>query len=120
MAFSKTTPILRMLDEAAARAFYVGYLGFHIDWEHRFEAGFPLYMQVSRAGLVLHLTEHHGDACPGSTVFVRVSGLREYHAEISAKGYGYLQPGVQATFHGSIQMEVIDPSGNRIRFDEMT
>jgi hypothetical protein len=25
---------------------------------------------VSRDGVVLHLTEHHGDCCPGSTVFV--------------------------------------------------
>lgn len=38
---------------------------FRVDWEHRFEPGFPLYLQVSRDGLVLHLSEHHGDGSPG-------------------------------------------------------
>lgn len=34
-------------------------------------------MQVSRAGLTMHLSEHHGDATPGSKVFVAVTGMRE-------------------------------------------
>jgi len=40
----------------------------HIYWEARFDETAPLYMQVSRDGLVLHLSEHHRDCCPGSTV----------------------------------------------------
>jgi catechol 2,3-dioxygenase-like lactoylglutathione lyase family enzyme len=113
-----TSPILRIFDVAKAKAFYVGFLGFAIDWEHQFDEQAPLYMQVSRAGLTLHLSEHHGDACPGSTVFVRVKGLEAYHAEITAMGYGYMRPGVKETFHHSKMMEVIDPFGNRLRFDE--
>ena len=62
-------PILCIFDEEQARAFYVGFLGFALDWEHRFEPGLPLYAQVSRDGLVLHLSGHHGDATPGSTTF---------------------------------------------------
>jgi catechol 2,3-dioxygenase-like lactoylglutathione lyase family enzyme len=114
----QTVPILRIFDVAKAREFYVGFLGFAVDWEHRFDDKAPVYLQVSRAGLVLHLSEHHGDCCPGSTVFLRVRGLDEYHREITAKGYGYLRPGVEATFHESKCMEVIDPFGNRLRFDE--
>ena len=114
----QTAPILRIFDVAKAREFYVGYLGFTVDWEHRFEGVSPIYMQVSRAGLVLHLSEHHGDACPGSTVFVRVTGLREFHRELNERRYGYLRPGLERTFHQSIGMEVTDPFGNRIRFDE--
>jgi len=30
-------PVLRMSEEAAAKAFYVNFLGFKIEWEHRFE-----------------------------------------------------------------------------------
>ena len=119
LAVQQTIPTLRIFNVEKAKEFYVDFLGFAVDWEHRLEEVAPVYLQVSRAGLLLHLTEHHGDACPGSTVFVRVSGLHDYHAEISAKGYGYLRPGVQSTFHDSLQMEVIDPFGNRIRFDEM-
>lgn len=111
-------PILRIFDVAKAKEFYVGFLGFNVDWEHRFEDGMPLYMQVSRDGLTLHLSEHHGDCCPGSTVFVRATGLGPYHREITAKGYPYLRPGIEAAPWGGRCMEVIDPFGNRLRFSE--
>ena len=44
---SSSIPVMRMFDEAAARAFYVDYLGFEIEWEHRFHktAESPLYLQ---------------------------------------------------------------------------
>lgn len=114
----QTIPILRIFSEEKAREFYVGFLGFSVDWEHRFDERAPLYMQVSRAGCVLHLSEHHGDCCPGSTVFLRVRGLEDYHREVTSKGYGFLRPGVEKTFYGSSCMQVIDPFGNRLRFDE--
>lgn len=72
MRLAKATPILRIFDEAKAREFYVGFLGFAVDWAHRFEPGLPLYLQVSRDGLILHLSEHHGDCCPGAALRVEV------------------------------------------------
>jgi len=54
----RTVPTLRIFDEAKAREFYVDFLGFAIDWEHRFEDGLPLYMQLSKDDCVLHLSEH--------------------------------------------------------------
>ena len=114
----QTIPLLRIFSVEKAKEFYIDFLGFQVDWEHRFDDHAPVYIQVSRAGCVLHLTEHHGDCCPGSTVFVRMTGLDEFHEEISAKGYGYLRPGVERTFHDSKCMQVTDPFGNRIRFDE--
>ncbi len=114
----QTIPLFRIFDVVKAREFYVGFLGFQVDWEHRFDDAAPLYIQVSRAGLVLHLSEHCGDCCPGSTVFVRMTGLDEFHREITAKSYGYLRPGVEKTFYGTKCMEVIDPFGNRLRFNE--
>lgn len=65
--FDDVIPIFRIFDLEKANAFYVDLLGFRIDWQHRFEEGYPLYMQVSRGGLRLHLSEHHGDATPGSS-----------------------------------------------------
>ena len=41
MRLKRTTPILRIFDEARAREFYVHFLGFKVDWEHRFEPGLP-------------------------------------------------------------------------------
>lgn len=118
VAFQKMVPILRIFDVDRAKEFYVGFLGFAVDWEHHFESNTPAYLQVSRGGLTLHLSEHHGDACPGSTVFVWMTGIEEFHREIAGKGYKYLRPGLETTFYNARCVEVIDPFGNRIRFNE--
>lgn len=119
MKFTETAPILRIFDVEKARAFYCGFLGMNWDWEHRFEDGMPLYAQVSREGLVLHLSEHHGDATPGATVFVRMEGIDEFHREITSKGYPYMRPGIEELPWGR-NMTVTDPFMNRIRFNEDT
>ena len=77
-----TTPILRTFDEAKALEFYVQFLGFEVDWTHRFAPDLPLYMQVSREGCVLHLSEHHGDACPGASIRIETDDIEAFHAEL--------------------------------------
>ena len=116
--FERTVPIFRIFSEEKAKEFYLGFLGFRLDWEHRFEPGMPLYMQVSRDGLVLHLSEHHGDGSPGATLFVETTGLDDFHAEVTAKTYKYLRPGIEDAPWGARVMTVIDPFSNRIRFSE--
>ncbi|WP_342641772.1 glyoxalase superfamily protein [Rhodoligotrophos ferricapiens] len=115
--FERTAPILRIFDEQRAREFYLDFLGFTLDWEHRFGENLPLYAQVSRAGLTLHLSGHHGDASPGSTVFVTMRGVADYQRELVAKNYRHMRPGVETVPWGRV-MEVIDPFSNRIRFCE--
>jgi catechol 2,3-dioxygenase-like lactoylglutathione lyase family enzyme len=114
----RTVPILRIFDVAKAKEFYVGFLGLRVDWEHRFEDGAPLYMQLSRGDLLLHLSEHHGDGCPGACIHVRTTRLEEFHHEITARGYRFMCPGIEPTPWGSKRMEVIDPFHNCLRFDE--
>jgi uncharacterized glyoxalase superfamily protein PhnB len=116
VAFQKTIPILRIFDVEKAKEFYVGFLGFTVDWEH-LEDNTPAYIQASRAGLVLHLSEHHGDCCPGSTVFVWMAAIEEFHREITGRNY-YLRPGIETTFYDAKCVQVTDPFGNRIRFNE--
>jgi catechol 2,3-dioxygenase-like lactoylglutathione lyase family enzyme len=117
-AYLRTIPILRSFDEAKAREFYVDWLGFTVDWEHRFEPELPLYMQVSRAGIVLHISEHHGDGSPGSHVRVDVTGVRELHAELLAKQYKNNRPGLEEPEWGTTEFTVIDAANNRITFSE--
>jgi uncharacterized glyoxalase superfamily protein PhnB len=111
-------PILRIFSIEKAREFYLDYAGFHVDWEHRFDDNAPLYMQVSRDGLVLHLSEHYGDGSPGAAVHVNFQGVGEFHAELTAKNYGYLRPGITETFWGTAQLKLTDPFGNRINLCE--
>ena len=113
--FDKVIPIFRMFDVAKAKEFYLDYLGFRIDFEHRFEGVSPLYMGISRDGFSLHLSEHYGDGTPGSVVAVWTKDVHAFHAELTAKQYGYLRPGVQRQPWGD-EMTVIDPFSNRIRF----
>ncbi|MEH2535159.1 catechol 2,3-dioxygenase-like lactoylglutathione lyase family enzyme [Bradyrhizobium sp. AZCC 1588] len=115
LEFLQAIPILRIFDEAKARAFYCDFLGFAVEFEHRFEARLPLYMGVSRAGVRLHLTEHHGDACPGSTVLVPMHGIQAFYRELIDKQHGFGRPGIEQDPEGDV-MEVRDPFGNRIRF----
>ena len=116
MSFAKTTPILRIFDEAKAKEFYVDFLGFQVDWEHRFEPDMPLYMQVSKDSCVLHLSEHHGDCSPGSAMRIETNELAGFHKELLAKEYQYARPGIKETPWGSRDMSVSDPFGNRLTF----
>lgn len=114
--FGRVIPTFRIFNEEKAREFYVGFLGFTIDFEHRFNDNAPLFMRVSRGSFQLFLSEHHGDGTPASICTVIVSSVDELHAEFIAKKYKYNRPGIQHQFGKSVT--VIDPFHNEIRFLE--
>ena len=116
MNFCHPIPILRVFDEAKAREFYLDFLGFKVDWEHRFEPGLPLYMQISKDDCVLHLSEHHGDCCPGASLRIEASDLDAYQAQLLAKQYKYSRPGIGEMPWGTREMCIADPFGNRLTF----
>lgn len=115
--FARAIPILRIFDEAKAREFYLDFLGFTLDWEHRFEPDLPLYAQVSRGDLLIHLSEHHGDGTPGSAIFCEMTGIDQFHHDLIAKRYRYYRPGLERESFG-VTMTVHDGFGNRITFCE--
>lgn len=115
---TRTTPILRIFDEAKAREFYLGFLGFRLVFEHRFEPQMPLYMGVARDGCSLHLSEHHGDASPGAAMRVEVSDIDALAAELAGKDYRHARPSVQRMPWGTRDMAVVDPFGNRLTFTD--
>jgi hypothetical protein len=63
--FKSVIPIFRIFNVAKADEFYLKYLDFKVDWNHRIDDSAPLYRQISKGGLILHLREHHGDGNPG-------------------------------------------------------
>ena len=115
MAFGPATPILRIFDEAKAKEFYCGFLGFGIDWEHRFGENFPLYMQVSSGECRLHLSEHYGDSAPGMTVRIEAPDVDGLTAALRAKAYKYAKPGVEA-MPWARETRITDPFGNKLIF----
>jgi hypothetical protein len=118
IAFEQAVPIVRIFDVAKAQEFYLGFLGFSVDWEHRYGENFPLYTQVSRAGLRLHLSEHAGYATPGGNMVVYMKGIRAFQKELIGKDYRYMTPGLED--EGTrLEVTVTDPFQNRIRFMEL-
>lgn len=108
-------PILRSFDEAVTREFYVDFLGFSVEFEHRFAPGTPLYMGVAKGTCVLHVSEHFGDAAPGASLRIEVEDLRAYARELNGKAYKNARPGIQEQPWGE-DMSISDPNGNRLIF----
>ncbi|MEO0917289.1 MAG: glyoxalase superfamily protein [Pseudomonadota bacterium] len=119
MHFGGPTPILRSFDEAKAREFYIDYLGFDIEFEHRFGPDAPLYLSVKRGDCILHVTEHYGDCTPGAQVRVPVKALTDYVRSLRTKGYKYANPGDPTKKPwGLMEVSVRDPFGNSLTFYE--
>src|SRR5262245_42654608 len=118
--FQRTVPIFRIFLLEKAREFYLDFLGFKIDWEHRFDPDAPVFMQVSRDGVAIMLSEHHGDGTPGSYAYVYMTGVRELHRELNEKNYRYNRPDLLEQEWGMTELCVVDPFNNRVTFGERT
>jgi hypothetical protein len=118
--FGRTVPVFRIFSLEKAQEFYLGFLGFTVDWEHRFEPTAPVYMQVSRGGVALHLSEHHGDGTPGSVAYVHTKGVAELHRELIDKKYRHNRPDLLKQTWGMTEVMVVDPFNNRVVFGEPT
>lgn len=113
----KGIPTFRILDYAKAMEFYVDGLGFEIDWEHRFGPTEPVYLQISRNGLTLHLSENERFKT-GVIIFVECMGLIQLHNELTNRKTEIEFPKPEKTNWQTIQMEIEDPFGNLLRFNE--
>jgi catechol 2,3-dioxygenase-like lactoylglutathione lyase family enzyme len=108
-------PQLRITSAAKSLSFYVDGLGFAVDWEHQFEPGFPLFLQLTRNGQTIFLTEHTGDCQTGGAAYFIVPDVDECFRLFSDGGVAPTEV-PQDTPWGSREMLVTDPDGNRLRF----
>ncbi len=113
----KGIPTFRILDYNKALNFYIDGLGFDVDWEHRFGPDEPVYMQVSRNGLTLHLTENERFD-NGIIIFIDCQKLMKFYEELSNREVKLEIPKPEKTAWGTLQMEIEDPFGNLLRFNE--
>jgi catechol 2,3-dioxygenase-like lactoylglutathione lyase family enzyme len=118
--FGSSIPVLRMLDEAKARAFYLDYLGFEVDWEHRFRPteDSDLYMQLHLGNAVVHLNGHASEDSPITEVRIPVTGISAFCAHLRAKNAPYEKPDVgDPRYEGKpSDLNLYDPFGNLLVF----
>ncbi len=111
-------PIFRIFDVHRAKEFYIDWLGFQVDWEHRFEENTPVYMQISRDRMYFHLSEHSGDCSPGAKAFIDCDDVKSFFEEISTRPYKYNRPSLQTTDWNTLTLELIDPFSNKLLFSQ--
>lgn len=117
-------PVLRMTDESAVKAFYVDYLAFEIEWEHRFHdtPESPLYLQLRLGEAIVHLNGHATVDDPPSEVRIPVKVIEAFceHLRPRAEATGQPTP-VVVDPRGAgrnTDMNLKDPDGNLLTFWE--
>ena len=120
MKLQAPIPLFRIFDHQIAKAFYCDWLGFAIDWEHQFNATGPRYIQISRDSAIFHLTEHYGDCTPGSKAFLLIDDVAALHAELHSRPNPNMNPGIEDAPWGDKILQITDPFGNRICFNQST
>ena len=98
-------PIFRVADGAETAKWYAR-LGFSVVGEHRFAPDLPLYLFLERGDVHLHLSEHTGDARPGTLVYFWVDDVESLAAEFNT--------GIEEQPWGR-EISLVDPDGNRLR-----
>ena len=116
MPAQRVISALRIIDYERSKAYYVNTLGFTVDWEHRFEPHFPVFMSVVRDGMQLYLTQHSGDCQVGGLVHFVIPDVDAWHREFRERGAKVAEaPNNDLGFRN---MTIVDPDGNQLRFME--
>jgi len=84
-------------------------LGFEVEGEHRFAPGLPLYLFLRRGNVRLHLSEHKGDARPGTLLYFYVHDVESIAQEFGKEVED--QPWAR-------ELSLTDPDGNRLRIGQ--
>lgn len=109
-------PVLTISSAAEAKKFYLDFLDFNADWGWPEDGQRPLYAQISRSEVSLHLNEQRPDKGT-SQIFIRCTGLDALQQALSRKTHGYPLH-LRATPDDRREIQVIDPFGNVLRFSE--
>lgn len=114
MTLNGIIPTFRVKDARAAERFYCDVLGFQNSWEDDPGDGHPVFIEVVRDKVAIHLTEHEGDGPEGVSIYVMVADARALHGEVTGKGAAATEP--EEMPWGDVVFTVTDADGNVMRF----
>src|SRR4051794_25738829 len=90
---TEVVPIIRVRSTHDAAAFYAR-LGFRLEWEHRFEPGFPVFASIATDdGARIFISEHTGDARPDTLLHLWVDDVDAVYATLLDAGADVSLPG---------------------------
>ncbi|MCB9893930.1 MAG: VOC family protein [Planctomycetes bacterium] len=113
----RVVPVLQIDDYQQACDYYVDGLGFSIDFEHRHEPGFPVFMGIRKGELYMHLSEH-GRGHPGTEVYVFVDDVKFWYERCQAKSVPTDGP-PDAKPWGNTELALKDPFRNLLRITQI-
>lgn len=108
-------PVLRVTKASVSLPFYTQVLGFTIDWEYRHEPGFPVFVQLTREGQSIYLTEHADDCQVGGAVHFMIPDVDECYSAFQERGLVQSKPPLNTAWK-TRDVLVVDPDGNRLTF----
>ena len=114
-----SVPVIRMLDEDPVLHFYLEFLRFTEDWQHRFRDNTPLYMQVRLGAATLHLDGHSTDVSPASTVRFPVLNLEKFQSSLVGRNKLGLSLELVRPRGTNVELCLEDPSGNLLIFQDV-
>lgn len=114
----RAVPVLQIDEYQAAVDYYVTGLGFEIDFEHRHEPGFPVFMCIKRREVYIQLSEH-GRGHSGSEVYVFINDLQSFYERCVANEIPTHGPPDQKAW-GNTDLVLTDPFRNTLRFSQIS
>ena len=113
--FQSTISTFRVADARVAETFYRDKLGFKTSWEFDPGDGSPVFVEVMRDAVAIHLSEHDGDGPEAVSIYVNVADAQALYEEITGKGVVIEAP-PEAMPWRHVVFELQDPDGNIMRF----
>lgn len=117
--FLGTIPTFRVKDTAAAEVFYRDKLGFTTSWEHDPGDGHPVFLEMVRDNIALHLSEHEGDGPEEVSIHINVTDARALFREFLSAGAEIPDPPQDAEWD-EVVFSLNDLDGNTLRFGSPT
>lgn len=119
--FERAHPVLPSSDYGRSRSFYVDVLGFTVREEAGEPPGFGI---LERDGVVVFVDAFRArprtdEGDHGWDVFVRVDDVSALEVDLRDRGVDLARP-LSETNYGMLELEVLDPDGNRLCFAQPT
>ena len=111
----KVIPVFHITDYSKSLAFYVDNLGFEVDWQHVFEAGFPVFAQITKEDMTIYLSEHKEDCAVGGLIYLFVNDVDTWYNELKINKNIVISNPPNEDIEGLRTMTILDPDLNQLR-----